>query len=217
MNTLIAVRYNGKINAEINGTTLTITWDELIKPSSVHVYSIFNSAAVAVEKYNEIPSIGITGYAINDNKYTHTSYVDFGDTSPVNQLTGEFASNFCGNQSECEERFDVNNITVWHFPCGGPNELNINISMGLDFHKGFFDYTNVDYATLWTFDLNSCNALKCTDIGIDCETTFSPPLDDRKRAKNATIATCEANNINAMINCINGNWLGMISKPNIIC
>lgn len=217
LNKLIAVRYNGKINATIDGTTLIITWDELIRPSSVHVYSIFDSIGVPVQKYNEVPSVGYTGYSINDDIYTHTSYVSIGQTDPVRQLTGGFVFGFCGNQIECEERFDVNNITVWHLPCGGQNQLNVNISMGLEFHKGIFAFQNVDNATQWTFDVNSCNVLKCTDVDIDSEAIFSPALDDKSRAKNGTIATCEANYLKAIINCIDGNWFGVISKPLIVC
>lgn len=214
---MIAVRYNGTIKAIINGTKLIITWNEPIIPSSVHVYSTSDSIAVPVQKYNEVPSIGYTGYAINDEIYTHTSYVSIGQTDPVNRLTGEFVFGFCSNQTECEEIFDVENITIWHLPCGRQIEINVNISMGLDFHKGIFAFKNVDNATQWKFDVNSCNMLKCTDVNIDSEAKFSPALDDKKRATNGTIATCDANYIKATVKCINGNWMGMISKPFIVC
>lgn len=213
----LAVRYNGTINSAINGTTLMISWDEKIKASSVHVYTKFSSAGVAVKKYNEVPSIGYTGFAINDDQYTHTSFVSFGDTNPLNQLTGKFDPEFCANETECEERLDMNNITIWHLPCGEQNQLNINISMGLDFHTGIFAFKDVENVTQWTFDVNSCNELLCTDVGIDSETHFVPALNDKNRAKNATIATCSADNIDATISCINGNWLGVILSPLIVC
>lgn len=207
------------MRATINETTLTITWDELIKPRSVYVYTIFEAAGVAIEKYNEVPSVGYSGFAIDDDKYTHTSYVSIGDTNPVNKLTGEFSSSFCGNQTECEERLDVNNVTIWHVPCGRENRVNVNVSMGLHFHSydGIFAFKNADGLKRWTFDVNSCNALKCTDIGLDCEPIYSPALDDNKRAINATIASCAADNVTATIDCINGNWLGMITKPIVVC
>lgn len=215
---MIALRYNGTINATIDGTKLIITLGQLIIPSSIHVYSIFDSIAVPVQNYNEVPSVGYTGYAIDDDIYSHTSYVSVGRTKPVNKLTGEFVPGFCSNQSECTERFDVSNIIIWHLPCGEQNPVFVNVSMGLDFHKGIFAYKNVDNATQWTFDVNSCNMLKCTDVGIDSDTHFCPQIDDNiKRAKNGTIAICDANYIKAKINCINGNWLGVISKPLIMC
>lgn len=217
MTKLIATRYNGTIKASINGTTLTIKWNDLIIPSSIHVYSTFNSIGVPIQKYNEVPSVGYTGYSIDDDTYTHTSYVSIGRTDPVNKLTGEFVSGFCSNEAQCEQRFDVENITIWLLPCGEQNQLNVNISMGLDFHKGIFAYENVDKATQWTFDVNSCNMLKCTDLNIDSEAMFVPALDDKNRAKNGTVATCEANDLKATINCVDGNWFGMIYKPLIMC